>query len=220
MRRLTIQLKTLGLATVGWSHPGPVKADIMFARRYRYDGAYTVYIPGTSFKGALRSSASRIAEAYGFTSCGETLVRHVHQTSGEVDFETCAVCHLFGYPGKGPSKILVDDLIPLENRNVDIYKVTHVGLDDTTLTRAEHKLYTVEVIPPHTIFEGSIEVDDSVSGGGVKLLMISLAELRLGRFGKNATVDLKVADGFDQLVGILGPEEARRFEGLGEWLWG
>jgi hypothetical protein len=50
--------------------------------------------------------------------------------------------------------------------------------------------------------------------------MISLAELRLGRFGKNAAVDLKVADGFDQLVEILGPEEARRFEGLGEWLWG
>jgi len=219
MRKFKIQLKTLGLATVGWSHPGAVKADIMFARRYRYDGEYTGYIPGTSLKGALRSSASRIAKAYGFASCGETLVGRVHQTSGEVGLEDCAVCHLFGHPGKGFSKVVVDDLIPLENKNVETHRVTHVGLDDSKLTRAEHKLYTVEVIPPYTIFEGSVEVEDSVVGGGIKLLMLSMAELRLGRFGKNAAVDLRVVDGLNQVSGILGRDEARRLEGLGEWVW-
>jgi CRISPR/Cas system CSM-associated protein Csm3 (group 7 of RAMP superfamily) len=217
MRKFTVQLKTLGLATVGWSHPAVVKADTVFARRYGYDGSYSVYIPGSSFKGALRSSASRIAEAYGFTSCGETLAWRLHQ-SGQIDFNTCAVCYIFGHPGKGNSKIVVDDLLP-ENK-VEVHRITHVGLEDTTLARSEHKLYTVEVVPPDTVFSGSIEVEDGLEKNGVKLLMLALAELRLGRLGRNTMIDLRIADGLNLLGEIFGGEAARMLRGLGEWVWG
>jgi len=219
MRKFTIQLKTLGLATVGWSHPAVAKADTIFARRYDYRGGYTVYIPGSSFKGALRSSASRIAEAYGFASCGETLVDRLHKQVGEVGFSTCAVCHVFGYPGSGFSKIVVDDFLP-HGQKIQVYRVTRVGLDDTLLTKSEHKLYTVEVAPPNTIFEGTIEVEDSLEGDGLKLLMLALAELRLGRIGKSTTVDLRIVEGLEALDAVLGNDAARPFKGLGEWAWG
>lgn len=220
MKIFKIRLKTLGLATVGWSHPVVAKADIVLARKYNYRGGYTVYIPGSSFKGALRSSASRIAEAYGFASCGETLPGRLHPLdSSEVGFDTCSVCHVFGYPGRGSSKIYVDDLEP-EDEEVMTYRVTYVGLDDHTLTRSEHKLYTVEVIPPDTVFRGSIEIEDSLGREAVKLLMLALAELRLGRFGKNAAIDLMIAEGLDPLKEMLGGEAARYLEGLGRWVWG
>ncbi len=218
MRKFTIQLKTLGLATVGWSHPAVAKADIVFARRYDNKGSYTIYIPGSSFKGALRSSASRIAEAYGFASCGETLANRLHKQVGEVDFNTCAVCHVFGYPGSGFSKIIVDDLLPYA-QEVRVYRVTRVGLDDKLLTKSEHKLYTVEVVPPNTVFKGTIEVEDGLGCDGLKLLMLALAELRLGRIGKSTMVDLRIAEGLESLDKVLGIDATRPFRGLGEWVW-
>ena len=217
MREFKLQLKTLGLATVGWSHPVAAKADVIFARRYDHKGGYIIYIPGSSFKGALRSSASRIAEVYGFRSCGETLANRLHK-QGEVDLNTCAVCHVFGYPGSGFSRIVVDDFIP-DGKEVRVSRITHVGLDDASLTKSEHKLYTVEVVPPNTIFKGSIEVEDALEGGGLKLLILALAELRLGRIGKNTMVDLRIDQGLEVLDEVLGSETARPFKGLGEWAW-
>ncbi len=219
MREFKLQLKTLGLATVGWSHPAAAKADVIFARRYDHKGDYIVYIPGSSFKGALRSSASRIAEVYGFRSCGETLANRLHKQGGGVDLNTCAVCHVFGYPGSGFSKIVVDDFIP-DGKEVRVFRVTHVGLEDSSLTKSEHKLYMSEVIPPNIVFNGSIEVEDGLEDGGLKLLMLALAELRLGRIGKNSMVDLRIDKGLEILDEVLGTEIARTLKGLGEWAWG
>jgi hypothetical protein len=50
--------------------------------------------------------------------------------------------------------------------------------------------------------------------------MLALAELRLGRLGRNTMIDLRIADGLNLLGEIFGGEAARMLKGLGEWVWG
>jgi len=102
--RFGVRIKAVGLVTVGWSTPSALGVDIPIAKKLiRKMGEeeckiYVPYVPGSSFKGALRSATSRIAEAYGFTSCGfidPEMINEAHKSG------VCDVCRLFGYPSAG-----------------------------------------------------------------------------------------------------------------------
>ena len=218
MIRFKLRLRAATLLTVGWGVPDVLGADIVHARKLRVEGggaSEVLYIPGSSVKGALRTAASRVAAAYGFTSCGETrpeLIAKAHAGG------PCDVCRLFGYPGddlSAASRVWVSDFNPVgEPRTVTVVRV---GLDDRTLTAREGVLYSMEHLLPGSEFEGEVRVDEDARNL-VPLLLLAIAELRTGRFGRRSVVDARIVDD-----GVLdGAVEARWRPLLGElrsWLW-
>jgi len=184
--RFKLRLRAVTLLTVGWGIPDVLGADVVHARKLRVEGgkrAEVLYIPGSSVKGALRTAASRVAAAYGFTSCGQVkpeLIAKAHAGG------PCDVCRLFGYPGDDPSaasRVWVSDFNPVgEPRTVTVVRV---GLDDRTLTAREGVLYSMEHLLPGSEFEGEVRVDDSARDL-VPLLLLAIAELRTGRFGRRS----------------------------------
>jgi hypothetical protein len=216
--RFKLRLRAAALLTVGWGVPDVLGADIVHARKLKVEGGKTsevLYIPGSSVKGALRTAASRVAAAYGFTSCGETrpdLIAKAHASA------PCDVCKLFGYSGDDPSaasRVWVSDFDSVGGAGKTV--VVRVALDNKTLTARQGALYSMEHLLPGSEFEGEVRVDESARDL-VPLLLLAIAELRTGRFGRRSIVDARVVDG-----GALdGAVEARWRPLLGElrsWLW-
>lgn len=209
MISFTLKLKALTLLTVGWNIGDVMGADIMFARKLK-GGKLTIYIPGSSVKGSLRSAASKVAESYGFSSCGKVSPWEIkHQNP-------CDVCRLFGYPHMNNnshlirSPLIVSDFMASKAKTVTL---TRVSIDDKTLTAEERKLYTVEHVFPGTEFVGTIKVDENAKDL-LPLLMLAIAELRTGRFGRRSIVDAKIEGDVD-----VNPKWKPLLEELKNYLW-
>lgn len=198
--RLNVRLKTVGLFCIGSSYPTAVGPDIQFVKRINHDGSSQFYIPASSFKGALRSSASRISESYGFKSCGEIRperIKDKHKKMGGV----CDVCELFGYPwSNSPSPLIFSDLLPADE--VETVVLTRIRIDDKSMRAAKGALFSIEYIPPGCEFAGTIELGN-VFKEKIILLLLSLAELRLGRIGRGSgLIDLRIenTNGLDEIL--------------------
>jgi len=191
--------------------------DIQFVKRISYEGSSDIYIPASSFKGALRSSASRVSESYGFRSCGEIRperIREKHEKIGGL----CDICELFGYPGSAlPSPLIFSDLLPINH--VETLTLTRVRIDDRSMKAAEGALFSIEHVPPGCEFTGTIELTN-VPREKIILLLLSLAELRLGRIGRgNGLIDLRIED-VSKLENVLkGTLWLGLLNELKGWLW-
>ncbi len=168
--------------------------------------SYTPYIPGSSVKGALRSAASRIAEAYGFSSCGRAVSKYLLD---------CEVCGLFGRENTPHPKLFFSDFVP-EGEMVKFVR-TNVRLSDSSLTAEEHALFSVERITYQTVFTGRIDFYN-LGDREVALLLLALAELRLGRFGRASSVDVMV-ENVKELGHLVPSNYSGMLHHLGEWLW-
>jgi len=208
-----VKVKPVGLLTVGWSHPSAMGVDIPFVKKPASANhpEQSYYIPASSFKGALRSSASRVAQAYGFTSCGE-----VKPNLLESDEKICDVCFLFGTVNRRKPIIYFSDLLPSKTQKPMTLLQTHTRIDDRSQTVAEHGLFTVESILPTVEFTGSIKYTDL--GGRLPLLLLALAELRLGRFGRRSLIDIRL-EGVERLRDEVDSKWMTLVNELGEWLW-
>ena len=198
--RYTVKLRNLNLLTVGSAYPRLTTADITTVRI----GGVPV-IPGSSFKGSLRTSAHRAASKVNRTSCGEIEPRKIveaHKRMGR----RCDVCSLFGMPGPGAtsdSKVIVSALYP--SSGVETATLTRVSISPVKGKAERGGLFSLEVVPLCTTFEGEIILlDDSYKD----LLLASLDEMRNNTIGKGSLLDLKVE-------GDL-PDE---FKHLSEWRW-
>ena len=94
--------------------------------------------------------------------------------------------------------------------------LTHTRIDDRSQTVAEHGLYTIEAILPTIEFTGSIMYLDLADK--LPLLLLALAELRLGRFGRRSLIDIRL-EGVDRLRNEVEPKWTTLVNELGEWLW-
>ncbi|HJQ31672.1 MAG TPA: CRISPR-associated RAMP protein Csx7 [Pyrinomonadaceae bacterium] len=148
------------------------------------------YIPGSSFKGALRASVEALVRSVSSSSeavcdpLGGGCVKPKEGKEREEDFqqrvekETCLVCHVFGSPWLA-SKVNVRDL-PVEGMWVDQYEVRNgVGIDRDTGTAAEGLLYDFEVVPAGTAFSCKIVVENA-DEWELGLLMMALRPFELG----------------------------------------
>lgn len=97
--------------------------------------------------------------------------------------------------------------------------LTRVRIDDKSLRAAEGSLFSVEYIPPGCEFTGTIRLTD-ISMKKTILLLLSLAELRLGRIGRGGgPVDLMV-EGVEELDGLLRDTPwLNLLNELKRWLW-
>lgn len=224
--RIYLKVKPVGLATIGWSLPSALGVDLPIARKpvkSRNNIEYRIYIPGSSFKGALRSATSRIAKAYGFSSCGfiePELINKSHNISG-----VCDVCRLFGYPGNKISSPLSVSDFELINR-ATTFTMTRTKINDESLKVEEGALYKYEHLSTDAEFRGFIEIDfkklkdmknKEVDITG--LILLGLAELRLDRMGRRSLFDLKL-DNAEELKNLLnGTKWDDLLHDIERWLW-
>jgi CRISPR/Cas system CSM-associated protein Csm3 (group 7 of RAMP superfamily) len=212
-----LELRAVTLLTVGGGIPELLGADVVFARMPEASGRYKLYIPGSSVKGALRSAASRIAKQYGFESCGEVEPGRITRAHSR---RICDVCTLFGYPnrpGGERSPLVVSNFEPVENLDDKLVTITHISIDEKRATAREWALYVVEYVIPGVSFRGHIHVDASVKNL-LPLLLLAIAELRTGRFGRRSVVDARIVNDVE-LEKYLSHEWDGLLKSLREWLW-
>ncbi|MDQ3918624.1 MAG: CRISPR-associated RAMP protein Csx7 [Acidobacteriota bacterium] len=148
------------------------------------------YLPGSSFKGALRASVeslvrsvSRLPRAVCDPLNGGCVTPREDGETEEafqrrVEEQTCFVCRVFGSPWLA-SKVSVRDL-PVEGVWVDQYEVRNgVGIDRDTGTAAGGLLYDFEVVPAGTAFSCKIAVENA-DDWELGLLMLGLRPFELG----------------------------------------
>lgn len=221
--RFYVRARPVGITLIGWNYPSIFDVDLPFMRKIvkvpspsgGKNIEMQIYIPGSSFKGALRSAASRVASSYGFTSCGQvepSLIEVAHRKYG-----VCDVCKVFGYPGNSTaSPITVSDLNPVND--VRTFNVTRTRIEDRSLKVAEGSLYTYEHIDDRVEFRGYIQIslrDPNTVG----LILLALAELRLGRIGRSSHFDFMVEESIELKQVLSGSRWASLLEDLGRWLW-
>lgn len=207
-----LRIRAATLLTVGWGLPEILGADVVHARKLVGD-RYELYLPGSSVKGALRTAASRVAQSYGFTSCGEvepSRISAAHERTGG----PCDVCRIFGWPN-GEAALHVGDFKLVGSAATEV--VARVALDDGTLTAERRKLYSMEHLPPGAEFEGEVRFSEAASSL-LPLFLLAVAELRTGRFGRRSLVDVRVEDG-EALDAHVAPDWKELLAELRSWLW-
>ena len=213
-----IRLKPAGTLSLGWVYPLRIGVDIPFMMKgikLNEGIVHKYYIPGSSFKGALRSSASRIASSFGFKSCGEINVESIRKAHENIGL--CDVCKLFGYPGSNePGALYVTDFNLINN--VSTATITCIRINDSAGKVAEGALFTIEKMPKNADFLGKI----SLATDDIKLIeltLLSLANLRLDRMGRRSQVDLKL-ENTEMLESILKePHWIEFLNEMKEWLY-
>ena len=97
----------------------PTLLDMNFVRTDHGDLGTTVYLPGSSLKGVLRSHAERIARTLGLRccdplgdgSCGRRLEGREGLSSPQKYAELCTICRLFGHTVQA-SHLCISDAYP------------------------------------------------------------------------------------------------------------
>lgn len=215
--KFKVRIRPVGLLSIGCIYTSFTSSDIPFIRKISMEGdknVYKYYVPGSSFKGALRSSACRIAEVFGFKSCGEIdieMIEKAHSKDG-----VCDVCRLFGHPkSNAPSILSVSDLEP--QGYIKPYVITGIRIEDESGKVAEGALFTMEKLYDCE-FLGEIALNTS-NLDLIGLTLLSLSELRLGWFGRRSQIDLKIeeAEALERL--LEGSKWVKLLDGLRGWLY-
>ena len=182
--RLTLEgtVETVTAIRIGAGRStSPVSADLPVVR----DAANLPYIPGSSFKGVLRSYVESILR--GFTSnkivvCNPTTetescitIQNMNglreerrknkwgdgRFSKEILDQTCWVCQLFGSSWYA-SKLQIRDLHVKPELWFDQYQQRDgVAIDRDTETASDGKLYDYEVVPAGVLFDFHAIVDNA-----------------------------------------------------------
>lgn len=168
--KLTLTAESPLLVKSGRHGADPSLPDMEFVRTRDAKGRRTVFIPGSSFKGVVRSHAERLAkESINDRICdpldlrqscgGREAVKRA-SSSHEAYREHCRICRLFGSTAlAGRARFLdllpnpVEELIPTESR-------TGVGIDRLLGSAVSGALFEYEVAPVGSQFHGEILVEN------------------------------------------------------------
>lgn len=201
------------------------------------------YIPGSSFKGALRAAVESLMRGVSDSrraACNplnpdDWCVRRPERVTEEqfqrlVIEETCLICHVFGSPWLA-SKVSVRDLLLTEGAWVGQFEVRNgVAIDRDAGTASEGLLYDFEVVPAGTSFSCELVVENA-DDWELGLLMIALrpyerGEASLGGARSRGLGLVKLdwherthVTGGDELLDYLaGGAPAKADEKIGAWV--
>lgn len=160
------------------------------------------FIPGSSFKGVLRSGVERLAPALGFATCALTPGTHatcptandtekdayeaLRERRGTTERDLvnflsarlCDTCRLFGSPFAA-SRLRVEDL-RLSNRDPEVFRRRAVrdgvGIDRDTGAARERIKFDAEIVPADATFSVRLLLENA-EPGDVALLCLGLADL-------------------------------------------
>lgn len=188
---IDINIKFKSLVTIGSGEPSSIFGADVTLIRIPYGDREKYFIPGSTIKGILRTSACRVAHLLGLSSCGEvepSSIVEKHNKLGDNcikidDRKLCHVCYLFGYPGSTIGNLFVSNAYPVTDPLP--FTITRVCIDDKKLTAVRGKLFTYEVYPANTVFAGSIKIllDDEWAHNLVLAALLNLNYERIGRGG-------------------------------------
>jgi CRISPR-associated RAMP protein (TIGR02581 family) len=157
------------------------------------------YIPGSSFKGALRSQIESVMRTLSAKGACDPLsdpcvsdeqmqewqqkrrqaVMTDEQLAENIYGESCNICRVFGSNWLA-SKVSLRDLRVKDEMWFDQYQIRNgVAIDRDTGTAAEKKLYDFEVVPSATEFECEIVVENA-SDPELGLLALALRPFERG----------------------------------------
>lgn len=183
--KLTGALTTLTALRIGAGRATGVKGtDLPVVR----DAIGRPYIPGSSFKGALRASIESLVR--GVSQKPSAACNPINQdewclkspedlTDEQVEEKTCLVCRMFGSPWLA-SKVYIRDLLVDKDSWFGQYEVRNgVAIERDTEAAADKKLYDFEVVPAGTRFSCEIIVENATDWE-LGLLMIGLRPFELG----------------------------------------
>ncbi|MBT9133400.1 MAG: hypothetical protein DDT30_00967 [Dehalococcoidia bacterium] len=203
------------------------------------------YVPGSSFKGVLRSTIERLAGALGYRTCCldessgskcPTVDEEVQkgylemQERGEreekllefLDKHLCDTCKAFGSPFAG-SKVFVDDLGLKPDVHLDKREIRDgVGIDRDTGTAKGRVKFDYETVPADARFQMNIVAENATSQD-LSLLAIALCEmqregnLRLGGITSRGLGWGQLVDVQVRKIDFNGPPAVVREALLGDW---
>lgn len=152
------------------------------------------YVPGSSFKGILRSTTERIVPNLGFKTCAliegadcatvseAKMKQFKERLKGDKEGDPlaliCDTCKLFGSTVTA-SKIKIPDLYVSEPWVGLFEKRDGVGIDRDTETAAEGAKYDYEVVPSKTEFDFKM-ICENVDERDKFILAIGLREMQAG----------------------------------------
>jgi CRISPR-associated RAMP protein (TIGR02581 family) len=183
--KLAGTLTTLTALRIGAGRATGVKGtDLPVVR----DAIGKPYIPGSSFKGALRASieslvrgvSQKLSAACNPINKDEWCLPMTEELSdAQIEEKTCLVCRVFGSPWLA-SKVNIRDLLVDKDIWFGQYEVRNgVAIERDTEAAADKKLYDFEVVPAGTKFSCEIIVENAVDWE-LGLLMIGLRPFELG----------------------------------------
>ena len=129
------------------------------------------YIPGSSLKGVLRSTAERLAKTL-FGDSEDIVCDILDQRSSryeknrldrmkkqnkESDYKPCLICRVFGGPTIGPH-IYVSNFYPIDPNKVSVQVVKRVSINRILNAQHASRLFDVEYISPGVEFKGEITI--------------------------------------------------------------
>lgn len=135
----------------------------------------TPYIPGSSFKGKVRSEAEKIARTAGLVVCKPPDVRNMCGSSKESEEELCIACRIFGTAGNKisrASKVRFRDAYP-EGQVEKMLIKTGIAMDRERESVYRAALYTIEAVPRGTRFRFEI-VAENLTDDEFKLFRAAL----------------------------------------------
>lgn len=158
------------------------------------------FIPGSSFKGAFRSTVEKLAATVGVRSCGLDGTQDCVGVQGQKQKEfneerraadwdearlldqlrtrQCETCWLFGSPYVA-SRILFSDLYLAPGEEEIIQRRDGVAIDRDSERAVERLLYNYEVVPPTLKFTFDILLDNP-QGNDLALTCLGLSEYLSG----------------------------------------
>jgi CRISPR-associated RAMP protein (TIGR02581 family) len=154
------------------------------------------YVPGSSLKGVLRSTAERLLGGMSLTPpvcnvlddsrCGGKLKSEPLEAA-QLE-RLCWACRTFGSPHKA-GRLFVGDLVPgAAGDAVPTVVRDGVGIDRNELRAADNVKYDFEVVPPGVNFCGEMRFDDASDADvGLLLLLCDLLDAGMARVGGGTT---------------------------------
>lgn len=146
-------------------------------------------IPGSSFKGVLRSAAERLLRAHNVSLACDPLASPCiagseTPTYQELEDRLCWTCKLFGNP-HWAARIQVGDLVA---RGARTFVRDGVAIDRAESKAADRLKYDYEVVAPGAVFEGRIRMEDPAEGEvGLILAILDLIDLGVVTVGGGAS---------------------------------
>ena len=196
----------------------PTLPDMNFVRtQHPLTGAMTIYLPGSSLKGVVRSRAEQIARTLGVRCCdpigqdacgGRKNFKRLNKLNGAETYqELCTICRIFGHTVMA-SRLNISDAYPPEPVN-DLSVRQMVAIDRRSGGSANP--FDVEVsTSDEFIGELSLKNFERWQVGLIALVLrdINLGTVRIG-FGKSrglGRVTLEMTSLVVRYPGILSPE--------------
>lgn len=191
-------------------HVGSGKSDEFTDSLFVKSAHDRVFIPGSSFRGALRSATERLlaaldpkvscllekgntgsncpsAHSDGFDKFEESLkekkIPPAQQESKRIKFLEnilCWTCQVFGSLYVG-SRVRLSDLVPINGGDPKPRPRYGVGINRDTETAAKGALYTFEVVEPEELFSFELWAEN-MTDQDWGVLALGLLELLAGRF--------------------------------------